>query len=254
MLAGIVALAAWRARALTFDGALAAWFVGAAVFASGGWPFAAVLFAFFIPAVALSRFGKRRKGAMLDVGKRGARDARQVFANGGIATACAIGYAFNHSPVLAAAFAGAFAAAASDTWGTEIGTLARALPRSIVGFRPIQRGLSGGITLVGTLAEAGGAAVVGTIAWAASIAPIWIVASAGFAGAIADSILGASLQALYYCARCQRHCETDPHVCGGTTSLTRGVRWIDNDAVNALATLAGALIAGSLAAVYLTAA
>jgi uncharacterized protein (TIGR00297 family) len=253
VLAGAVALAAWRARALTFDGALAAWFVGAAVFASGSWPFAAVLFAFFIPAVALSRSGKQRKVALVDVDKRGARDARQVFANGGIATACAIGYAFTHSPVLAAAFAGAFAAAAADTWGTELGTLARALPRSIIGLQTIPRGLSGGVTLAGTLAEIGGAVSVGLIAYAVGIAPPWMIAAAGFAGALADSILGASVQALLYCVRCQRRCETDPHECGNATSLVRGVRWIDNDAVNALATLAGALGAGSLAAVYLTA-
>jgi uncharacterized protein (TIGR00297 family) len=190
---------------------------------------------------------------LVDVDKRGARDARQVLANGGIATACAIAYAFTHSPVLAAAFAGAFAAAAADTWGTELGTLARALPRSILGFQTIPRGLSGGVTLAGTAAEAGGAVVVGMFAYAVGIAPLWIVAFAGFAGALADSILGASLQALYYCTRCQRRCETDPHVCGSSTSLVRGFHWIDNDAVNALATLAGALIAGSLAVVYLTA-
>ena len=105
----------------------------------------------------------------------------------------------------------------------------------------------------GAAAEAGGALFVGLIAYAVGIAPLWIVASAGFAGALIDSILGASLQALYYCARCQRRCETDPHVCGNATSPVRGVRWIDNDAVNAFATLAGAAAAGSLAAVYLTA-
>lgn len=212
-----------------------------------------MLFAFFIPAIALSRSGKRFTKALVDVDKRGARDARQVLANGGVAAACAIGYAFTHSPVPAAAFAGAFAAAAADTWGTEIGTLARALPRSILGFQTIPRGLSGGVTVAGTLAEAGGAVVVGMFAYAVAVAPLWIVASAGFAGALADSILGASAQALYYCARCRRRCEMDPHVCGNRTSLVRGLRWIDNDAVNALATLAGALIAGLLAAVYLTA-
>jgi uncharacterized membrane protein len=155
--------------------------------------------------------------------------------------------------VLAAAFAGAFAAAAADTWGTEIGTLARNAPRSIVGLRKIPAGLSGGVTLTGTLAEIGGALVVGFTAWAAGIAPWWIIVAAGFAGALADSILGASLQALHYCPRCQRCCEIAPHVCGSATSLVRGVHWIDNDAVNVLATLVGALGAGSLAAVYLTA-
>jgi uncharacterized protein (TIGR00297 family) len=209
-----------------------------------------VLFAFFLPAVALSRFGSKRKAAITDTDKRKARDARQVFANGGVAAACAVAYAFTRSPVLAAAFAGALAAAAADTWGTELGTLARSTPRSIVNFRAVARGLSGGVTAWGTLAEIGGAVVVGLVAWRVGIAPWWIVAVAGFAGALADSLIGATLQALRYCSRCQRRCETDPHLCGSATSLVRGWGAIDNDVVNALATITGAAAAGWIATLY----
>ena len=229
---------------------MAAAIVGTAVFAAGGWSFAGVLFAFFLPGVALSRLGSRRKAAIADTDKRKARDARQVLANGGIAAACAIVYAFTHSPIAAAAFAGAFAAAAADTWGTELGTLARSAPRSIVNFRAVARGLSGGVTAWGTLAEIGGALVVGLVAWAAGIAPWWIVGVAGFAGALIDSLVGATLQALRYCSRCQRLCETDPHLSGSATLVVRGWSAIDNDAVNAIATLTGALAAGGIAAFY----
>jgi len=70
-LAGAVVLAAWRIRALTPDGAVAAWIVGAAVFASGSWPFAAVLFAFFID---LSERGSRHEQFAANLKVR--RDAR----------------------------------------------------------------------------------------------------------------------------------------------------------------------------------
>ena len=173
-----------------------------------------------------------------------------MLANGGVAAACAVAYAFTRSPVLAAAFAGALAAAAADTWGTELGTLARSTPRSIVNFRAVARGLSGGVTVTGTLAEICGALAVGLVAWAAGIAPWWIVAVAGFAGALADSLFGATLQALRYCSRCQRLCETDPHNCGSATSLVRGWGAIDNDAVNAIATITGAVAAGWVASLY----
>lgn len=209
-----------------------------------------MLFAFFLPAVALSRFGSKRKAAIADTDKRKARDARQVLANGGVAAACAVTYAFTRSPALAAAFAGALAAAAADTWGTELGTLARSAPRSIVNFSAVARGLSGGVTLAGTLAEIGGALAVGLVAWAAGITPWWIVAAAGFAGALADSFFGATLQALRYCGSCGRLCETDPHLCGSSTSLVRGWEAIDNDAVNALATITGAVAAGWVASLY----
>jgi len=209
-----------------------------------------VLFAFFLPAIALSRFGSKRKAAITDTDKRKARDARQVFANGGVAAACAVAYVLTRSPLLAAAFAGALAAAAADTWGTELGTLARSTPRSIVNFRAVARGLSGGVTISGTLAEIGGALVVGLVAWAVGIAPWWIVGVAGFAGALADSLFGATLQALRYCSRCQRLCETDPHLCGSATPVVRGWGAIDNDVVNALATITGAVAAGWIAALY----
>lgn len=240
--AGAVALAAWRLRALTASGALAAWVVGACVFGAGGWPYAAVLFAFFIPSTLLSRIGRARKRELVDIGKHGARDARQVLANGGIGAICAVAAAAAHAHAIAAAFAGAFAAASADTWGTEIGTLVRQKPRSILTFKPLATGLSGGVTLAGTLAELAGACAVALVAWALGVGALWIVAMAGFAGALVDSLLGASAQELRYCPDCRRECETDPHVCGSATVVRRGLPWMSNDAVNACATAAGALV------------
>lgn len=242
--AGAVALVAWRARALTADGALAAWIVGACVFGAGGWAYAAVLFAFFIPSTLLSRIGRARKRLLVDIGKHGARDAWQVIANGGVAALCAVLAAATHTNAASAAFAGAFAAASADTWGTEIGTLAKMRPRSILTLKPLATGLSGGVTLAGTLAEIGGAGAVALVAWPLGIGAWWIIASGGFAGALADSLMGASLQELRYCPQCERDCETDPHLCGSRTTLRRGAAWFSNDAVNACATALGALAAG----------
>lgn len=246
--AGVVAAAAWRAKALSGRGALAAWLVGACVFGSGSWPYAAVLFAFFVPSTLLSRVGRRRKRALVDVGKTGARDGRQVLANGGVAAACALAAAALRHPALAAAFCGAFAAASADTWGTEIGTLLKGKPRSILTLRPVPTGLSGGVTAGGTLAEAVGACAVAGTAAALGVAAWWAVAAGGVAGALVDSVLGAWAQELRFCPRCERACETDPHICGSPTRLIRGAAWMDNDAVNFCATAAGALTAGCLAA------
>lgn len=242
-LAAVVALVAWRARALTTSGAIAALIVGTCVFAAGGWAYAAVLFSFFIPSTLLSRIGRSRKRDLVDIGKHGARDAWQVFANGGIAAICAVLSAMTHAHAIAAAFAAAFAAASSDTWGTEIGTLARSQPRSILTLKPLPVGLSGGITLIGTLAEIAGAVFVALVAWSLHVAPWWTVLIAGVAGAFADSILGATAQELRYCPQCKRNCETDPHICGSATTIVRGYSWISNDAVNFFCTATGAIIA-----------
>ncbi len=213
----------------------------------GGWQAALVLFAFFIPSVALSRLGRARKRALVDVGKHGARDAWQVLANGGVAALCAL-VAMRFGAPWLAAFAGAFAAASADTWGTEIGTLVRQAPRSILTFKPLATGMSGGVTVAGTLAEIAGATFVALVALLVGVAAFVPVAVGGIAGALVDSILGASLQSLRHCPACGRDCETDPHECGSATVARRGLDWFGNDAVNLAATLTGALVAGMLAA------
>jgi uncharacterized protein (TIGR00297 family) len=250
VLAAAIALGALRARSLTAGGAAAAFVVGTIVFAAGGWPGALVLFAFFLPATLLSRLGRARKRRLNGIAKQGPRDAWQVLANGGVAALCAL-LAVGGGPAFAAAFAGAFAAAAADTWGTEIGTLSRASPRSLVTLRPVAAGLSGGVTLLGMLATFAGALLVGCIARVVGLAAFLPVALGGVVGALVDSLLGATLQAERWCARCASACETDPHRCGSATVLRHGLAWIENDAVNLAATLAGALIAGSLASTAL---
>jgi uncharacterized protein (TIGR00297 family) len=268
-LAAVVAAGAWYARALTPTGALAAFAVGALTYASGTVGFTLVLLAFFVPSVMLSRLGKARKRALVDVGKHGARDAMQVLANGGVATACAVVWAFTHDPRWAAAFAGAYAAATADTWATEIGTLARRPPRSILTLRPVPAGLSGGITLPGTLAEIGGALWIGVVGLAGialayigatghvgfilpraqpaavviPLAALLAIPCGGIAGATLDSVLGATVQELRRCDACERACETDPHACGSPARLVRGVPGFSNDVVNLLATAAGAAVA-----------
>ncbi|HEY1429614.1 MAG TPA: DUF92 domain-containing protein [Candidatus Tumulicola sp.] len=247
--AAVVAAAAWRARSLTASGAVAAWLVGSATFGAGGWAAAAVLFAFFVPSALLSRVGSARKRAMTDTGKHGPRDARQVLANGGVAAACAL-LATHGNAVFAAAFAGAFAAASADTWATEIGVLSPEGPRSILTLRPVAAGLSGGITLAGTAASVAGAMLVASVAQLAGLAPFVPVAVAGVIGSLADSAVGAALQELRWCPVCERACETNPHACGSPTQLRRGIAWMDNDAVNLIATLKGAFVAGILVAVF----
>lgn len=240
--AAIVAFLAYRAHALSGSGASAAFIVGTIVFGSGGWPAAAVLFAFFLPSALLSRVGASRKRSIATDDRQAPRSAWQVLANGGVAAICALAATRGGAP-FAAAFAGAFAASAADTWATEIGTLSPRAPVSILTLRPLRAGTSGGITLLGIAAAVAGSLCVATTAAFAGVAPLWSVALAGIAGAVLDSILGASLQALRWCPACACECETQRHRCGTATILRRGVSWIENDAVNFGATLGGAIVA-----------
>ncbi len=141
-MAGAVSIAAWRQRALTADGAVAATVAGTLALARGGWPAAAALVAFFVTSSALSRFkegAKARRGALAQA-KGGTRDAWQVLANGGIAAAW-LALTGRRGD---AGFLGAVAAAGADTWATELGLLAPRPPRLLTTLRPVPPGTSGG--------------------------------------------------------------------------------------------------------------
>ncbi len=69
----------------------------------------------------------------------------------------------------------------------------------------------------------------------------------GFAGAMLDSLLGATIQLRRWCDACNRATERRIHVCGGVTRVAGGVTWMDNDMVNLISTAAGGLLAVVLA-------
>ena len=68
----------------------------------------------------------------------------------------------------------------------------------------------------------------------------------GLAGALVDSPLGASVQAIYYCPTCEKETEKRTHGCGTPTRQERGWRWLNNDMVNFFSSLIGALVAAGL--------
>ncbi|MGI8400880.1 MAG: DUF92 domain-containing protein [Gemmatimonadaceae bacterium] len=241
----IAAFGAHRFRALSSTGAIAAFMVGTAAIVAG-WSWAALLIAFFVAATALSKLGESKKakriGAIVDKG--GERDATQVFANGGVFAIAALAQIVTHSPAWYAIGVGALAASAADTWATEVGTLAGKEPVSIISGRRVPAGTSGGITLTGSLGGIGGAVFVGAgAALAQWPVPFTAVALGGMAGALSDSLLGATLQSRRWCDRCEKSTEQLVHDCGNATRPTGGVEGLDNDAVNAVCSVVGALVA-----------
>ena len=114
-------------------------------------------------------------------------------------------------------------------------------PRSIVGGRPVPAGASGGITLAGTVAALAGAAFVAGLAWLLGWPHPVAILVGGVVGSTADSLLGATLQARRWCERCGARTEREVHRCGAPTRADGGLAWLDNDAVNLVSALLGAL-------------
>ena len=246
-----IALLAWRLRALSASGALAAALTGGVIFGLGGLRWAILLLLFFATSSGLSRLSARRKTALTEKFSKGSRrDWGQVAANGGLAALLALVHGLWPGQTwMWVAFAGALAAVNADTWATELGVLSKQPPRLITSWQRVEGGTSGGVSLIGTLAALGGATLIGLAAallwpetgsWATWLA----VSLGGLAGTLFDSWLGATIQAIYHCPACQKETERHPvHTCGAQTTLLRGWRWLNNDLVNLACSLAGAGLA-----------
>lgn len=251
-IAAIIGFVAYRLRALTISGMVAATVVGGSIAAAAGWWPGVVLVTFFVTASALSRLSSRTATVVQQArGKR--RDAVQVVANGGIPAALAAISAVvdQPGPWLVASLA-AIAGATSDTWGTETGRLSKSRPRMVTTWKSVAPGTSGAVSSVGTAGSLAGAMIIGLVA-ATGYALGWfvpgitastlvgIIAVPGFCGSLIDSLLGATAQANYRCPACGVTSEESVHTCCTLTIHVKGVTWLNNDAVNLLA------IAGSAA-------
>ena len=253
ILAIIVAYGAYRARSLSRSGAFAATFVGTVIFGIGGWQWAVLLLTFFITSSGLSRaFRKRKAGLNEKFSKGNERDAGQVFGNGGLATFFAALHAFYPESILPwIGFAASLAAVNADTWATELGVLNPTPPRMITDMRRrVEKGTSGGISLYGTLLSLLGYMVIAVPAvWVSpagtpSIKYFLLITAAGLAGSLFDSVLGATVQAMYYCPTDQKETEKHPlHTCGTETLHISGWKWLDNDWVNFACGASGSLLA-----------
>ena len=240
-LAIIIAYLSYRARSLDCSGVLAALVVGTVIFGLGGLRWAILLLTFFITSSGLSQmFKSRKREANEKYAKGGQRDASQVFSNGGIATLfAALHFFFPGAAWPWLGFAVSLAAVNADTWATELGVLNPTPPRLITDLRKVvEKGTSGGVSWGGTLASFMGAGLIGLEAalldpsgtnWSFFV----LVTIAGLLGALFNSLLGATVQAIYYCPSCQKETERNPtHSCGTETTQIRGWTWLDNDWVN----------------------
>ncbi len=248
-LAGVAAGHAARRGRLTLGGEYAAFAVGTAA-VIGGVMWAASLLVFFYSSVLLSewRSGDKRRRARSMLPETRARDAWQVLANGGLFAAAAIAWGLFGSWHAGLFAFGALATAAADTWATEVGIALSATPVSLLTGRPATPGTSGAVSAHGSAAAVVGAFVIALCAVVSFTVPFDVprleaVFVGGIAGALADSLLGATLQSKRWCEVCEAWTERRVHTCGYRSRHLKGIRWMDNDLVNLLATAVGGLTA-----------
>lgn len=269
-----IGLLAYRRQSLTRNGVLGAIITGTLIFGFGGWIAGLLLIAFFVSSSLLSHFKennarKQRAAEMFDKGGR--RDLGQALANGGAAAGLAVlSWMARENPTtvsaLYAAMIGALATVNADTWATELGVLSQSPPRLITQpHKRVAPGTSGGITPMGTSTAMLGAAFIGlcyvvftvlhrvvagsTDAPDASpgfLAIIIAATIAGLSGSLFDSMLGATVQAMYYSEKRGKETEKRFERDGTPNRPIRGWPWLNNDWVNFLASLFGAAVAAGI--------
>jgi len=221
-----LAALAYRARGVDVSGALAGILLGGTIWAFLGWQGFLLLFAFFLLGTLATKVGYEEKAKRkLAQEKGGRRGAKNAFAKTSVPAAAAIFAATTgQGELFALAVAGAFATAASDTCSSEIGQVYGRRTFLITTLRPVPRGTEGAVSLEGTLAGVAASLAVGALGAATGLyrwSGVALVAVAALIATTLESVLGATLE-------------------------KRGL--LDNEAVNFLNSLAGALVAAGLAA------
>ncbi|MFL2521465.1 MAG: DUF92 domain-containing protein [Halobacteriales archaeon] len=219
--AGGLGYISWRVGSASITGMLTGIIFSLIVIVFGGFTWFSIMLVFFGVGSLVSRWNYKEKLEMgVAEGNEGAREAKNVVANTVIAVICVIGFSMNTQVgigeyIFIFGFAGAIAAAMSDTLSSEIGILFQNT-RLITTFSKVEVGTDGGVTIQGSLAGIVGAFFIGLLtSWTLGVGlgGAVVIGIAGVIGMIGDSVLGASLED----------------------------RWISNEGVNLMATLIGAI-------------
>ena len=206
---------------------------------------------FFVGAIIVDKIKNKAKKPSRDDSEdhEDCRNYMQVLANGMVAFVASTAFAITESRIFIVPFVASLAEAFSDTVASGIGAFATKT------YDPFKRqkcdsGLSGGMSLEGTLASLVGACLISFIAYAIGffgygIKEFLIVTACAFFGALLDSFLGSLLQVKYKCVVCGKITEREEH-CSLPSEKHSGVSSVDNDVVNILSCAFSAVLATAL--------
>jgi uncharacterized protein (TIGR00297 family) len=187
---------------LTLDGAQASFIAGITAFGLGGLPAAILVLSFFITGTLLTQMNDPSYediyGDAQPVRRR-RRDGIQVWANNfWFALNIVLWFMFESDVWLVTAVA-TLAIAMADTWATEIGyRISLGSTYSLKGWRKVQPGTDGGVSLSGSLGGLSGGMIIGLLGFLVfpeiSLHAGLFIAIIGFLGTYLDSMLGAYFQ------------------------------------------------------------
>ncbi len=199
-----------------------------------GMPIATTVLSLYILSIIVGVIGLKKSNKQEKKKEKLSRTAKQIFANSLMALACCLLYAITSNSIFALAAYVSVVEEFADSMASDIGKMSRKKPVDIIGFKEMPTGISGGVTLLGsvcTLLASGVALAIpfafGVFAWQTYL----ILLVVAVIGVFVDSVLGSRLQVLYKCTVCGSLTERVTH-CGEEAAYHKGVRRIDNSVVN----------------------
>lgn len=166
--------------------------------------------------------------------KSGARDLVQLVANGGAALICVLLHMWTKESMFLCGYVAAIAEAFGDSMASTIGATSHGKTINLATFEEMPSGLSGGVSIRGSVACCLSCFAIALIALALGLQTwhqLLISFICSLAGCFLDSLMGATMQVKYICKKCGKVTEKAEH-CGEKTEYYSGKPIVDNDMVN----------------------
>ena len=251
ILSPILACLAFLSKTLTFSGGVVTlvMFYLIGYFSDGGFLPIIFMCGMFMLASASSVISKKVKKTSGEKEKSShARSGIQVLAVGFAAVIALMIHHFTKEPLFYLLYYVCLAEQFADSISSDIGCLTKGKNMDILRWKPVPKGISGGVSLLGTLLAlvSSFAVLVLCVMPDVKIGFVACVLAAviAFLGTILDSILGSLLQARYSCSVCGVMTESDVH-CGVKAKLVKGSKCVNNVTVNLLSSV-GTFLLGLL--------